>query len=452
MRPGTGYGAHPTWHNSGRATDDSEARGAREDTRLMVTGMRLVVWRVGLALGVLWLAAGAAGAQEMIRVGLSYGQAPRAVVVSGPGEWAARRFSEGFDGEARISASKGELVLETGGRRGGVGPWIELRARDEGRPLRLDGSGYRGTLRVEVADGGGLRVVNEVEMEDYVRGVVPSEMFSQGEAFKVQAVVSRTYAVYMRDVERKHRGDGFDICAAGHCQVYRGAGPETALSDEAVRATAGEVLTYEGRPIFSAYHANAGGMTQGVDDAWPGSTSRDLPYLVAVASPYDERVGELPGYGWCYEWDQRVSGRDIEERLRARGKDVGEVRALTVVGRTSTGRVRELEVVGTRGRATLGTPGEVRAVLGTPSTCFEVGGGGGEFELSGRGRGHGVGLSQHGAFGMARAGHGYAEILGSFYSGVSLAQDYGRGESRALGGLVAERAEGPAETAPEGEG
>lgn len=418
----------------------------------MVSGIRSVMWKVGLALGVVGLAAGAAGAEETIRVGLSYGQAPRTVVVSGPGEWEARRFSEGFDGEARISAGKGELVLEIGSRRGGVGPWIEFGPRDGERPLRLDGSGYRGTLRVELTDRGGLRVVNEVEMEDYVRGVVPSEMFSQGEAFKVQAVVSRTYAVYMRDVERKHRGDGFDICALGHCQVYGGAGPETALSDEAVRATAGEVLTYEGRPIFSAYHANAGGMTQGVDDAWPGSTSRDLPYLVAVASPYDERVGELPGYGWCYEWDQRVSGRDIEERLRARGKDVGEVRALTVVGRTSTGRVRELEVVGARGRAILGTPGEVRAVLGTPSTCFEVGGEGREFELSGRGRGHGVGLSQHGAFGMARAGYGYDEILGSFYSGVSLTGDYGRGEARALAGpeVEAEHAEAAVEVMSEG--
>jgi hypothetical protein len=108
---------------------------------LMVTGMRLVVWRVGVAVGVLGLAAGPAGAEETIRVGLSYGQGPRTVVISGPGEWEARRFSEGFEGEARISAGKGELVLEIGARRGGVGPWIELRPTDDERPLRLDGSG-----------------------------------------------------------------------------------------------------------------------------------------------------------------------------------------------------------------------------------------------------------------------------------------------------------------------
>ena len=82
----------------------------------MVTGMRLVARRVGVALGLFALAAGAAGAEDTIRVGLSYGQGPRSVVISGKGKWEARRFSEEFEGEARVTAGRGEVVLEASGQ------------------------------------------------------------------------------------------------------------------------------------------------------------------------------------------------------------------------------------------------------------------------------------------------------------------------------------------------
>jgi len=402
----------------------------------MQSMMKRICLLLGMA-GAMFAGAAAAAAagpeiERAIRVGLTYRQEPESVLISGKGAWEARNFNEAFEGEARITAGRGELVLETTGRHGGVGPWIELWPAAGAPWLTMDGSRYRGKLRVELSDGGRLKVVNTLGIEDYVRGVVPNEMFAQPEAFKVQAVVSRTYGMYVRDIEKKHEDDGFDICTTGHCQVYRGASTETALSDAAVRSTRGEVVIHRGRPIFAAYHANAGRRTQTVDEAWPGSIRKDFLYLESVESPYDAAATDLRGYEWCYRWRRWVTERQIQDRLRERGRYVGEIERVVVRAKTSTGRMRRLEIIGREGTVRLGTLSEARAVLGTPSALFEVRGVGRRFELTGWGRGHGVGMSQHGALGMAKAGYSYPQILGHFYRGVALVEEYGKGASREL--------------------
>jgi stage II sporulation protein D len=374
-----------------------------------------------------------ASAEGTIRVGLRYGDgAPTALTISGRGEGKASRSHGGFEGEVRVTVEGRDIVLEHKGRRVPVGDSVEFWASGDDPWIELEGSAYRSKLRLELQRNRRLRVINILDVEDYVRGVVPNEMFSHPEAFKVQAVISRTLAFYVRDIEKKHRKDGFDICSTGHCQVYRGVDSERPLADAAVAATRGQVLTYRGRPIFSAYHANSGGLTQTVDEAWPGSIRRNFPYLAGVESPYDSQALGLPGYAWCYQWDRVVTPGEIGERLRRRGHDVGEVRDLTIRRRTSTGRVQELGVVGSRGDARLQRPSEVRAVLDTPSAFMEIERDARGFVITGRGRGHGVGLSQHGALGMAKAGYSYEDILAHFYRGVALTHDCGRGDSRDL--------------------
>jgi stage II sporulation protein D len=374
-----------------------------------------------------------ASAAETIRVGLRYGdRAPTALTISGRGEGRANRSHGGFDGEVRVTVEGRDIVLEHRGHRVPVGDSVEFWASGDDPWIELDGYAYRSKLRIELQRNRRLRAINILDVEDYVRGVVPNEMFSDPEAFKVQAVISRTLAFYVRDVEGKHRKDGFDICSTGHCQVYRGVDSERPLSDAAVAATRGQVLTYRGKPIFSAYHANSGGLTQTVDEAWPGSIGRNFPYLACVESPYDRQALGLPGYAWCYQWDRVLSPEEIGERLRQHGHDVGEVKDVTVRHRTSTGRVQELGVVGSRGEARLGKPSEVRAVLDTPSAFLDIERDARGFVITGRGRGHGVGLSQHGALGMAKAGYSYEEILAHFYRDVALTEDCGRGESRQL--------------------
>jgi stage II sporulation protein D len=275
-------------------------------------------------------------------------------------------------------------------------------------------------------------VVNVLGVEDYVRGVVPNEMFAEPEAFKVQAVISRTLAVYVRDHEKRHAGDGFDLCTTGHCQVYRGVDSETPLADEAVKSTEGEVVTFRGRPILAAYHANAGGGTDEVDDVWPGSIKRDFIYLASVSSGFDTEANRLPGYEWCYRWQRTIDLEQVRERLAAAGKHVGQITDIAVCSKTRTGRVRLLEVVGTRGRAKVMGTSAVYETLGTPSSKLDLKKSGTDFIARGSGYGDGIGVSQHGALGMARVGYNHREILGYYYRGVSLAEDYGRGDSRSL--------------------
>ncbi len=409
------------------------------DTGAHVTreGLHEMVARITIVLAAAITAGAVAFAEpeieEPIRVGLYYGSsAPRSVTISGTGAGRSERSKGGLEGEVTVTADRDTLLLEHRGKRARVGRWVEFWATGAEPWLELDGATYRGRLRVELEGGDRLKVVNTLGIEDYVRGVVANEMFADGAACEVQAVISRTYASYVRDIERKHRAAGFDICATGHCQVYHGVDSERPLSDRGVEATRGEILTYRGRPIFSAYHANAGGITQTVDEAWPGSRRAQFPYLCSVESPYDAAAGRLNGYNWCYRWQRVMAPEEVAGRLRSRGQDVGEVRDLIVKERTRTGRVRELEVVGGGGRVRLRTPEEVRAALNTPSPRFEVKKCSEGFELTGWGRGHGVGLSQHGALGMSKAGYTYEQILGHFYRGVELTKDYGRGESRPL--------------------
>jgi len=396
-----------------------------------------VISRLMVTLVLIWVTCIAAVAEgesdQSIRVGLCYGSsAIESAVIVGVGAGEGERSRGGFDDGVVVRACGDELVLEHGDRQVRVGRWVEFWPTGDHPWLELNGATYRGRLRLEAEGYDRLKVINTLNLEDYVRGVIANEMFAHPTAYRVQAVISRTYALYVRDIEKKHRREGFDICTTGHCQVYRGVDSERPLADEAVEATVGEVLVYRGQPIFSAYHANAGGLTQSVDEAWPGSIRDNFPYLCSVESPYDNAAGELNGYRWCYRWQRTLTPSEIAERLRSQGRDIGEVRDITVKERTSTGRVGKLEIVGRDGRVTLNTPSDVRAVMGTPSARFAVSNVSGCFEIEGSGRGHGVGLSQHGALGMAKNEIEYDEILGHYYRGVALCGDYGRGESRSL--------------------
>ncbi len=372
-------------------------------------------------------------ASEEVAIGLLYGDsAPRSIVISGRGRIRARAASGDFDGELHIRVRGRDLVVVTRARERRVGGWLETTPAEGESWLELGDYAYRGKLRVEAQRNGRIKVINILDLEDYVKGVVPNEMFSSAEAYKAQAVVARTLAVYVRDFEHRHRGDGFDLCTTGHCQIYRGVDTETPLSNKAVEETEGEILTYRGRPILAAYHANAGGATDEVDEVWPGSIRKNFPYLAAIKSPFDKAANKLPGYQWCYHWKRTISLSDVSARLAARGQGVGRVRDLVVRKRSRSNRVKELEVIGSRGRTRVVGTMAVNQVLGTPSAKLDLKKSGGRFVAEGWGYGDGVGMSQQGALGMAWQGYTYTQILGFYYRGVSLTEDYGRGPSRPL--------------------
>ncbi len=146
--------------------------------------------------------------------------------------------------------------------------------------IEVDGRPYRGYLQLAVNPSNELTIVNVLNLEDYLRGVVPAELspdaFPEKEALKAQAIAARTYAVKRRG---QFVAEGYDLCATPACQVYRGVSAERPLSNDAVSETAGEVLTYDGQPIDALYTSTCGGRTENAENIF----SEAKPYLVSRA-------------------------------------------------------------------------------------------------------------------------------------------------------------------------
>ncbi|MFL6202934.1 MAG: SpoIID/LytB domain-containing protein [Thermoanaerobaculia bacterium] len=175
------------------------------------------------------------------------------------------------------------------------GRWLSVSRTDgppDGGGIRVNGKRYRGRILVYLNDRGLLNLINEVPVEQYLRGVVPSEMgpdqYNQVEALKAQAVAARTYT--LRNLGEFAR-EGYDICATPRCQVYNGMGVEHPLSDRAISETAGQVLLYDGRLVDALYSSTCGGHTEDVQVVFP---LKQDPYLRGVPC-MEEGVMRLAG-------------------------------------------------------------------------------------------------------------------------------------------------------------
>jgi len=171
------------------------------------------------------------------------------------------------------------------------GRWVAVWSRSEAG-VRLREGHYRGRILVYLNDRGSLNLVNELTLEDYLRGVVPKEMgpelYDSLEGLKAQAVAARSYAV--RNFG-EFAAEGYDICATPRCQVYGGRSAEHPMSDRAVAETAGQVLVYAGRPVDAMYSSTCGGHTEDVHVVFP---LKSEPYLSAV-SCHEAGLSELAG-------------------------------------------------------------------------------------------------------------------------------------------------------------
>ena len=147
------------------------------------------------------------------------------------------------------------------------------------KPIKVNGNRYRGIIEI-VPYGGKMNVINVIDVEDYLKGVVPAEMsptlYPDLEALKAQAVAARTYVYYNLG---QFKQMGFDICATQSCQVYKGYDVERDLSSQAVDETVGEIITYKGKPINAMFTAYCGGHTEDVEKIFGGSP---VPYLRGV--------------------------------------------------------------------------------------------------------------------------------------------------------------------------
>jgi SpoIID/LytB domain protein len=218
-------------------------------------------------------------------------------------------------------------------------------------PLQL-GRHYRGSIQVDVA-GGALRAVNVVGLEQYLYGVVPSEMpFTWApEALKAQAVVARSYALATK------RSGAFDLYPDTRSQMYLGYDHERPSSTVAVDATAGKVLLYEGQVAKTYFFSTSGGRTASAQDAW----GTPIPYLVSVPDPYDSIS---PYHTWG---PIAFTGARLGKALRA-GGPVRDVR----VSVNSSGRVTTMTALTASGQRSFDASA-LRRLLGLKSTWFTVG-------------------------------------------------------------------------------
>jgi stage II sporulation protein D len=219
-------------------------------------------------------------------------------------------------------------------------------------PVALDGKRYRGSIEVAV-EGGKLRAINAVGLEAYLNGVVPDEVPDEwpAESLKAQAVVARSYALATRK-------DGpFDLYADVRSQVYGGFDAEEASTSAAVKATAGQVLTYDGEIATTFFFSTSGGRTANVADVWSGTP---LPYLVSVPDPYDTAS---PHHTWG---PLTFATARLTNALGVRGRLL-DLR--TTLNRS--GRVGTLVAVGSEGETPV-RAADVRERLGLRSTWFRI--------------------------------------------------------------------------------
>jgi stage II sporulation protein D len=209
---------------------------------------------------------------------------------------------------------------------------------------------YRGTLQISPSGSGGVQAVNALSLEDYVRGVVSRESPSRwpAEALKAQAVAARTYAV-----TTSKGGAGWDQYPDTRSQVYGGVSAETASTDAAVAATAGQVVTYAGRPVVTYFFSTSGGRTEDVENTALGT--QPLPWLRSVDDPYDNAS---PKHRWGpYRWSLKSTGRKL------RGLVKGSFRGIAVRKRGASPRIVAADIIGSRGRTRV-TGTTLRARLG----------------------------------------------------------------------------------------
>ena len=341
--------------------------------------------------GVIGCASAIAGVSDEVRVLIYDSEAPISI------------GSTDSKGRAQVVAvADGRLVLD--GRAvgsdwvpGGRGPWTVGARR------------VRGRIAVRVA-GNHVQVLNRVGLEAYVASTVGGEMLASwpSEALRAQAVAARTYVLHEA---AKRRGEDWDVWATETSQVYRGISAETDETRAAAKSTAGQILTFQGKPILAVFHSTAGGRTATAGEVW----GEDLPYLRVVDV---EEEDDAPHTYWRTEFSKNALAGVFE----AAGIDVGVMTGLVVTRRTPSGRVGQIEVRGSTQAESLGGDRlkTLVGVLGLRSTLFDVRATSDGFAFVGSGHGHGVGMSQWGARALAERGIPYQRILARFYPGTRL--------------------------------
>ncbi len=261
---------------------------------------------------------------------------------------------------------------------------------------------YDDHLEITV-DRNALRFINIVDLENYVAGVIQSEVLGSSDDvdfFKIQAIISRTYAM---NNHNKHKRDGYNLCDGVHCQVYKSRN-NTPKILQGVTETSGMVLVDLNRKMISAaFHSNSGGQTLNSEDVW----NRPTPYLKSVQDTFSLDMRNTT-------WQKTYTVQEWLDLLQKNYKyDILDpTKRENALNFTQDKRKTHFhENIPLK---------NMRWDLGLKSTFFNVRQEGDTVFLDGKGYGHGVGLSQEGAIRMIREGYSVEDVLKFYYKNVSI--------------------------------
>lgn len=371
-----------------------------------------------------------------------------------------------FTGEIVLKSPKGETLAIKDALRLSDAPFTihNVKVGEGYHWSRQEKRSYHGELEIRLNNDGNLVVINVLPLEEYILGVLPGEMSATFplEALKAQAIAARTYFLY--HFNRVHRDDPFDVCADVHCQVYVGATQSDDKIKKAVYETRGLVLMHNDALCSTPFSAMCGGHTEDSGNVWSGET---LPYLFgsfdiknpevietkfdlsleANARKWIESLPEVycniekngsPSYAdyakKYFRWEKFFTRQELQANIESyTGQKIGNLMELRATSRGVSGRIIELQVVGSTNSVTIGKELRIRKAL-SPSTLYsacivfdKIGSDNGlpeAFLIKGAGWGHGVGMCQIGAALRAEKGFDAGEILSFYYQGTRIRQLY----------------------------
>ncbi|MDR2359956.1 MAG: SpoIID/LytB domain-containing protein [Oscillospiraceae bacterium] len=253
-------------------------------------------------------------------------------------------------------------VVKTGTNRilfefdGGSGVGLGVMPDGRGGEALTWFKGYKylgGFEYIRNSPDGNLTVINVLSMEDYIRGVLPSEMSPSwpAEALKAQAVCARTYAAHNKN---KHASYGFDVCNTADCQVYSGLQTQSSEIDRAVRETSGKYITYNGEVASIFYFSSDGGATEDSENVF----NEAIPYLRGKIDEYEPLIST--GHE---SWTAEFTAAQISETLQGKGYGIGRVVSITPVY-TRLGNIYSITFKDSGGKTFTFSREQARTILG----------------------------------------------------------------------------------------
>lgn len=304
-------------------------------------------------------------------------------------------------------------------------------------PIFINGTGYNGNIKVYLDSE--LSIVNLVDMETYIKGVVPHEIgtrpLSELEVIKAQAVAARTYAFKHLNLNTK---PNFDVVSTIYDQVYKGIQDRYTVSDSAVNETYGEIITYRGEPIEAKYSSTCGGRTSDATDNWGEDT---VPYLRSIRDvpkfSLNEEEDAFCSISPLFKWSEKYAKKEFYSMLKKnlRGDDsssvnneIGNIKMFSLERNPRSKRITRLKIKTDTDEIILKGL-DIRKVLKEGdkilwSNYFYIEKNTDTIFIKGHGAGHGCGMCQWGAIGMARKGYRYKEILKHYYRGTRVKRKY----------------------------